>query len=181
MLGGIGSKIAGGKFEDGATTGAFGYLFNHAITHGGTWLSQAAAGASTAGGNLLGRLFGPLTLSMMPSSLGDGTLPSIDKLLKPTEGQIVYRVWGGDAREMGQSWTPVDPNFAGDAYRDKAGLPTVNDGSNLSIALVVDPKGIILRPAISLGSTQGGWPEFRIPNPQSQLRIINHKTVSPSF
>jgi RHS repeat-associated protein len=28
MLGGIGSKLAGGKFEDGATTGAFGYMFN---------------------------------------------------------------------------------------------------------------------------------------------------------
>ncbi len=28
MLGGIGSKLAGGKFEDGAVTGAFGYLFN---------------------------------------------------------------------------------------------------------------------------------------------------------
>ena len=28
MLGGLGSKLAGGKFEDGATTGAFGYLFN---------------------------------------------------------------------------------------------------------------------------------------------------------
>jgi hypothetical protein len=28
MLGGIGSKISGGKFADGAATGAFGYLFN---------------------------------------------------------------------------------------------------------------------------------------------------------
>lgn len=35
MLGGIGSKIAGGKFADGAVTGAFGYLFNDAIKHDG--------------------------------------------------------------------------------------------------------------------------------------------------
>ena len=28
MLGGIGSKISGGKFADGAVTGAFGYMFN---------------------------------------------------------------------------------------------------------------------------------------------------------
>lgn len=34
MLGGIGSKLSGGKFEDGAVTGAFGYLFNDAMKHG---------------------------------------------------------------------------------------------------------------------------------------------------
>jgi hypothetical protein len=34
MLGGLGSKLAGGKFEDGAATGAFGYMFNHAMDHG---------------------------------------------------------------------------------------------------------------------------------------------------
>ena len=28
MMGGVGSKLAGGKFADGVTTGAFGYLFN---------------------------------------------------------------------------------------------------------------------------------------------------------
>ena len=31
MLGGIGSKLAGGKFADGAQTGAFGYLFNECM------------------------------------------------------------------------------------------------------------------------------------------------------
>ena len=34
MLGGIGSKLAGGKFEDGARTWAFGYLFNELLHSG---------------------------------------------------------------------------------------------------------------------------------------------------
>ena len=34
MLGGIGSKLAGGKFSDGATTGAFGYMFNELLHSG---------------------------------------------------------------------------------------------------------------------------------------------------
>jgi hypothetical protein len=34
MLGGIGSKLAGGKFADGAQTGAFGYLFNELLHSG---------------------------------------------------------------------------------------------------------------------------------------------------
>jgi hypothetical protein len=36
MLGGIGAKISGGKFADGATTGAFGYLFNYCMHEGCT-------------------------------------------------------------------------------------------------------------------------------------------------
>jgi hypothetical protein len=34
MLGGLGSKLAGGKFADGAQTGAFGYLFNELLHSG---------------------------------------------------------------------------------------------------------------------------------------------------
>ncbi|MES2481619.1 MAG: RHS repeat-associated core domain-containing protein, partial [Pseudomonadota bacterium] len=36
VLGGVGSSIGGGRFEDGAVTGAFGYLFNE-CAHGNCW------------------------------------------------------------------------------------------------------------------------------------------------
>jgi RHS repeat-associated protein len=49
MLGGVGSKLAGGKFSDGATTGAFGYMFNF-LMHG----HQNAQGKRTYGIDLAG-------------------------------------------------------------------------------------------------------------------------------
>jgi hypothetical protein len=41
MLGGIGSKLSGGKFADGATTGAFGYLFNELLHSGAGAMKRA--------------------------------------------------------------------------------------------------------------------------------------------
>lgn len=49
MLGGISSKIAGGKFSDGATTGAFGHLFN-ACAHGECGASPEENGAPVGKG-----------------------------------------------------------------------------------------------------------------------------------
>ena len=49
MLGGIGSKLAGGKFEDGARTWAFGYLFNELLHASG---GKAASGYETKKTNL---------------------------------------------------------------------------------------------------------------------------------
>ena len=46
MLGGIGSKIAGGKFSDGAQTGAFGYLFNE-LMHSSSKIQQGNADKHT--------------------------------------------------------------------------------------------------------------------------------------
>jgi len=50
ILGGVGSVLGGGKFANGAETGAFGYLFNM-VPHVGTPAQQAAA--QRAGWNLI--------------------------------------------------------------------------------------------------------------------------------
>jgi hypothetical protein len=46
-LGGAGSVLGGGKFEDGAITGAFAYLFND---YAHSWGAAGAAGGAVAGG-----------------------------------------------------------------------------------------------------------------------------------
>jgi hypothetical protein len=47
VAGGVGSVIAGGKFENGAKTAAYGYLFNHCMTGRSCW-EQAAEGFTKA-------------------------------------------------------------------------------------------------------------------------------------
>lgn len=49
ILGGIGSELGGGKFQNGAITGAFGYLFNEA-SHPNTTPDPCSAGANSAYG-----------------------------------------------------------------------------------------------------------------------------------
>lgn len=49
MLGGIGSKLAGGKFADGAQTGAFGYLFNELLHSGKPADAMKRAGYTDGG------------------------------------------------------------------------------------------------------------------------------------
>jgi hypothetical protein len=49
LQGGIGSKLAGGKFADGAQTGAFGYLFNELLHSGSREDAMKRAGYTDGG------------------------------------------------------------------------------------------------------------------------------------
>jgi RHS repeat-associated protein len=62
----------------------------------------------------------------------------------PEEGQLVFRVWGGEAKEWRASWTPEDPRIYGsDKYRIEAGLPDrENLGTMLTVARIRDPSGV---------------------------------------
>jgi RHS repeat-associated protein len=140
----------------------------------GTGLRAAAASA--------GRLLGPLSLAATPSSLSDGTLYGAAGLYAAKEGMTVYRVWGGLAGPLGRSWTPVNPDIIGPGlYRDMAGLPTVNDGSRLSIGQLINPAGVRILPADPLDGNRGGLPEYRVPNPALQIRILSTQERNPPF
>ena len=139
----------------------------------GSGLRAAAAGA--------GRLLGPLSLAVTPSNLGDATLYGARGFYAPTQGMILYRVWGGDSAELGRSWTPVNPAMIGSAYRDLAGLPAVNDGSMLSIGILTNHIGVFPRPAIPLDGNRGGLPELVVPSPGSQIRLIHREERNPPF
>jgi hypothetical protein len=71
------------------------------------------------------------------SRVGDGSSAG--------EGQIVYRVWGGDSPPWGSSWTPEDPRRYGpDKYRAAAGLPDMqNNGTLFTRAMIDDPSRVV--------------------------------------
>jgi RHS repeat-associated protein len=140
----------------------------------GSGLRAAAIGA--------GRLLGPLSLAVTPSTLGDGTLYGTAGLYAAKEGMTVYRVWGGLAGPLGKSWTPINPDIIGTGlYRDMAGLPNVNDGSRLSIGQLINPAGVRILPADSLDGNRGGLTEYRVPNPALQIRILSTQERNPPF
>lgn len=58
------------------------------------------------------------------------------------EGEVVYRVCGGESRQDGNSWTPVDPRTVPD-YRPSAGLPDRNAGDRLVVGRLVDDTGVL--------------------------------------
>lgn len=100
---------------------------------------------------------------------------------KVTKGQIIYRVWGGDSPEMGRSWTPADPQLAGSSYRNLAGLPDGNSGTQITIGRLIDTVGVIVMPAERIGNNVGGWPEYRLTNPIAQVQVIQRYSVMPPY
>lgn len=114
---------------------------------------------------------------------------------KPVRDQYVYRIYGGDAGEFGDSWTPLNPWPIGpDVYRVLAGLPDrLNSGQYLvwgrldsagSVATVrtsrrVSPLVTFDLPkyqqsGVAYRSYDGGLIEYLIPN--AALHIIGAQT-----
>jgi len=79
----------------------------------------------------------------------------------------VYRVFGGDARAQGFSWTPTNPTTVSD-FRNVAGLPSggasgSTNSANFMIKGQVNSKDIIRsRGALPLDGNKGGLTEFII-------------------
>ena len=96
------------------------------------------------------------------------------------EGQVVYRVSGGDAKVNGYSWTPVDPASV-ENFRDAAGLPSggesgkINTGQYITKGTVVKGDIIKQKPATPLDGNKGGLPEFII-NPSN----VKFKKTTPA-
>lgn len=95
-------------------------------------------------------------------------------MAKTVEEQIaVYRVFGGDARAQGFSWTPTDPRTVGN-FKDAAGLPSggasgFTNTANFMLEGRVKASDVIdSRPALPLDGNTGGLPEY----------IIDPKNVS---
>jgi hypothetical protein len=82
----------------------------------------------------------------------------------------LYRVFGGDSKAGGASWSPVDPSSVPD-FRDAAGLPSggasgaTNTGQFVIEGTLNDPASVVLqRSALPLDGMKGGLPEYIIPN-----------------
>jgi RHS repeat-associated protein len=94
----------------------------------------------------------------------------------------VYRVFGGDARAQGFSWTTVDPRTVSD-FRNGAGLPSggASGATNTADFLIqgkVNPADIIKsRSALPLDGNAGGLPELII-DPKN-VRLNDFSVLNP--
>jgi len=116
---------------------------------------------------------------------------------RPEEGQLVYRVWGGDAGEFGKNWTPGNPtDYGPDRYRQVAGLPDrFNAGTQLTFGFLDSPSSVTMADlALSVNPFEhynmdayrdsgvayrtygGGLMTYQIPS--AEAHVLNRKTVS---
>jgi hypothetical protein len=102
---------------------------------------------------------------------------------KNVNGKItVYRVFGGDARAAGYSWSPVKPATV-DNYRNLAGLPSggasgaVNTADFMLTGQVDTGDIIKVRKALPLDGNTGGLSEFII-DPQ-KVTITDVSVLNP--
>lgn len=101
-------------------------------------------------------------------SLGAGSLANSVKVVTGGDEFVdVYRVFGGDARAQGFSWTTTDPRSVSN-FRDLAGLPSggASGATNTADFLIqgkANIKDIITsRPALPLDGNKGGLAELII-------------------
>lgn len=108
---------------------------------------------------------------------------------EPTAGQTIYRVYGGDSKAGGASWSPVDPRSVPD-FRDAAGLLSggasgaANTGRFVIEGTLTDPSAVVLqRSALPLDGMKGGLPEYIIPNwlENGSVMIRRVSGVNPEF
>ena len=114
------------------------------------------------------------------SGTGQSTAASLAENAAKTSESAVWRVWGGGARQLGRSWTPIDPRTL-ESARGSLGLPSENTGEFLTKAVIKDWTGIQARPSLPLAGNPGGALEYLIPDPARQLDMLSTVRVSPPF
>jgi len=120
--------------------------------------------------------FAQATYGLMAAGAYSMAVADQNSVFAPTvaEGTTVYRVWGGNSGQMGQSWTPVNPRTVFD-YRNAAGLPSGNTGLFLTEGLLQINEGTYLQPAKPLDGNIGGLPELVVPN--APYKIVPQNTI----
>ena len=124
-----------------------------------------------------------------PGSDAPGVLVHNSTVPTPTEGQSVYRVYGGDAKAGGASWSPTNPADVSD-YRNGAGLPSggesgaTNTGQFVIEGTLTDPTKVVrTKPADALDGNAGGLPEYIIPDAveSGAVRVDRVSGANPEF
>lgn len=84
------------------------------------------------------------------------------------EGMTVYRVFGGEAKALGHSWTDINPAI-------------VKNYRNIAEGVLKDFSGVTYRQALPLHGNVGGLSEYLLPNPIKQIEIRRVFGVNPEF
>ncbi len=98
-----------------------------------------------------------------------------------TEGTTLFRVFGGEARGLGQSWTTTNP-AAVTNFRAAAGLFPGNTGQFVIEGRLLSTEGVLSRSALpGPGGIGGGLREVLVPNPASQIGVVRVSGANPGF
>ena len=100
------------------------------------------------------------------------------KVSRVTEVKV-YRVYGGEAKAIGKSWTPINPQSISN-YRDVAGLPNVNSGRFIIEGTTSKSNVELIRKALKYDGNKGGLLEYIIRDP-NKIKINNVSGVNPEF
>jgi hypothetical protein len=97
------------------------------------------------------------------------------------EGTSVFRVFGGEAKGLSQSWTTINPGAIAD-YRTASGLFPGNSGQFIAEGRLMNTEGVALREALpGPNGIGGGLPELVVPNPGNQICLVCVSGVNPAF
>ena len=134
------------------------------------------------GGNpaLQSPAFNPIDL-LSGAFAAKAVLTGAAKAAATGEGTQLFRVFGNEAKGLGQYYTTVNPaNVAN--YRQAAGLYPGNSGQFLLQGGLKDMQGVIFsRAAPGPGGIGGGLPEVFVPSPQTQINILRVSGANPEF
>jgi RHS repeat-associated protein len=114
------------------------------------------------------------------TAITDATVLESDRTRK---GETVYRVFGGNSKLYGRSWTNVDPRTIPN-YRNESGLPDWNTGEYLAKGILYDKIGVIERPALTMHGNKGGLLEYYIPKPipvESKILVISRTKLDKPY
>jgi len=113
-----------------------------------------------------------------------GGFQKLFQAMKAAKGEevTVFRVFGGDSRAEGFSWTPIDPTTVSD-FRNAAGLPSggasgFNNTADFMLKGTVNTKDIFkTRSALPLDGNKGGLMEYLI-DPKN-INITGFSVLKP--
>ena len=117
------------------------------------------------------------------SALGVGKLvgKALTSARRIRKGTRLYRVFGNEAKGLGNYYTTVDPASVSN-FRETAGLFPQNAGTHVLEGTLNNTEGVIIRTAApGPGGVGGGLPEVVVPNPASQITIESVSGVNPPF
>ncbi|MGC4073745.1 MAG: RHS repeat-associated core domain-containing protein [Nibricoccus sp.] len=156
VIGAIPGAIIGAFY--GALNGAIGGAISGAFADTNSSFNDIAWNTGVSG-----FIWSPLAAAGPVASYADTVVPFARTVAAESE-ITVYRVFGGDARAQGFSWTTKDPRTVAN-FRDAAGLPSggASGATNTADFLIqgkVKPSDIIKsRSALPLDGNKGGLPE----------------------
>ena len=108
----------------------------------------------------------------------NATIGAISTTIKANTAVNVFRVFGGESKAAGFSFTPINPNKVAN-FRNAAGLPSGNTGNFLLEGTAKNKNILQQRSALPLDGNKGGLKEFII-DPKN-VKVNKITEVKPPF